>query len=111
MRVTHNRRIFVQQLGRGLRVTPQKDKVVVLDFVTDLRRIAEVVELDRAVRSESVEHLGLGQRLVQFADRSAGTFLKEWVLDQASLFLREDDPAVEMPAFDYPPCPPPGGVQ
>lgn len=111
MRVTHSRRIFVQQLGRGLRVTPQKDKVIVIDFVTDLRRVAEVVELDRVVRSESVEHLGLGRHLVQFADRSAGTFLKEWVLDQASLFLREDDPSIEMPVFDYPPCPPPGAVQ
>ena len=43
MRSTHSRRIFVQQLGRGLRVSPGKEKVIVLDFVTDLRRIAEVV--------------------------------------------------------------------
>ena len=42
------RRVFVQQLGRGLRLRPGKDKVVVLDFVTDLRRVAEVIELDRA---------------------------------------------------------------
>ena len=42
MRVTHSRRIFVQQLGRGLRVSRQKDKVIVLDFVSDLRRVAEV---------------------------------------------------------------------
>ena len=48
MRVTHSRRIFVQQLGRGLRVTPTKAKVVVMDFVSDLRRIAEVIELERA---------------------------------------------------------------
>jgi superfamily II DNA or RNA helicase len=38
MRVTHSRRIFVQQLGRGLRISPKKSKVVVLDFVSDLRR-------------------------------------------------------------------------
>src|ERR1051325_5771075 len=54
LRATHSRRIFVQQLGRGLRLSAGKDKVIVLDFVTDLRRIAEVVHLDAAVRGGSV---------------------------------------------------------
>lgn len=111
MRATHSRRIFVQQLGRGLRVSPTKDKVIVLDFVTDLRRIAEVLELDRAIKGGSVEHLGLGGHLVSFSDRSAGTFLREWMLDQASLFLREDDPNLEIPEFEFPRPFPPGGVQ
>lgn len=110
MRVTHSRRIFVQQLGRGLRTSPGKSKVVVLDFVTDLRRIAEVLELDRSARGGDVERLGLGGRIVQFSDVSAGGFLKEWALDQASLILREGDPTVELP-FDYPEPLPPGGVQ
>ncbi len=110
MRSTHSRRIFVQQLGRGLRVSPGKDKVVVLDFVTDLRRVAEVVELDKAVRGDSVERLGLGGRLVQFSDRSAGGFLREWMLDQASLFLREDDPTLDIPRFEFPEPAPPGGI-
>jgi len=111
MRATHSRRIFVQQLGRGLRTSKNKDKVVVLDFVTDLRRIAEVIELDKAVRGESIEKLGLGNRLVQFNDKSAGTFLREWMLDQASLFNREDDPVLELPKFEFPQPAPPGGVQ
>ncbi len=111
MRASHSRRIFVQQLGRGLRLSAMKEKVVVLDFVTDLRRVAEVIELDKAARSGSVEHLGLGGRLVQFSDRSAGNFLREWMLDQASLFLREGDPTLEIPHFDFPAPPPPGGVQ
>lgn len=111
MRATHSRRIFVQQLGRGLRVSPLKDRVVVLDFVTDLRRVAEVVELDRAVRAGVVESVGLGGRLLQFNDRSAGTFLREWMVDQASLFLREGDPALTLPQFEFPEPPPPGGVQ
>jgi superfamily II DNA or RNA helicase len=111
MRATHSRRIFVQQLGRGLRTSKNKDKVVVLDFVTDLRRIAEVIELDKAARGESVERLGLGNRLVQFNDKSAGSFLREWMLDQASLFNREDDPVLELPKFEFPQPAPPGGVQ
>ncbi len=111
MRSTHSRRIFVQQLGRGLRTSPNKDRVVVLDFVTDLRRVAEVVDLDKAVRAGVVESIGLGNRLLQFSDRSAGTFLREWMLDQASLLLREGDPVLTLPEFEYPDPPGPGAVQ
>ncbi len=111
LRATHSRRIFVQQLGRGLRVSPGKSKLVVLDFVTDLRRVAEVVELDKAARAGVVERLGLGQRVIQFHDASAGSFLREWMLDQASLFLRDGDPRLELPNFEYPTPPPPGGIQ
>jgi hypothetical protein len=53
----------------------------------------------RAIRREEVERIGLGGRLVQFADASAGSFLREWVLDQADLFSREDDPSLELPDF------------
>jgi superfamily II DNA or RNA helicase len=111
LRATHSRRIFVQQLGRGLRLSPGKDKVIVLDFVTDLRRLAEVVELDRAVREGEVEKLGLGNRLIQFQDRSAGSFLQEWILDQASLFLREGEADLELPKFEFPETRPSGTVQ
>jgi superfamily II DNA or RNA helicase len=111
MRVTHSRRIFVQQLGRGLRISPGKDRVIVLDFVTDLRRVAEVVDLDQATRAGEVERLGLGRSLLCFSDRSAGSFLWEWILDQASLFLREGDPQLEVPQYDYPQSPSPGGIE
>ena len=111
MRVTHSRRIFVQQLGRGLRISPDKDRVIVLDFVSDLRRISAVVELDQAVRGGDIERLGLGNSLVSFLDHSAGSFLREWMLDQASLLLREGDPQLEVPHYDYPDSPLPGGVE
>ena len=100
MRVTHSRRIFVQQLGRGLRVAPSKDKVVVMDFVSDLRRIAEVIELEKASRGD-VERLRL-PGLVQFRDEGAGSFMRDWMRDQADLFTREGDPQLELPAFDFP---------
>lgn len=111
MRATHSRRIFVQQLGRGLRLSPGKTKVVVLDFVTDLRRVAEVVELDRSIRTGEVERLGLGSRIIQFRDVSAGGFLREWMLDQASLVLREGDSTLELPDLEFPRPPPNGAVQ
>lgn len=109
MRATHSRRIFVQQLGRGLRMSPGKDKVVVLDFVTDLRRIAEVVELEKAA-SGPLERLPLGHHLINFRDASAGSFMFEWLKDQADLMLREGDAQLELPKFDFPITPQPGGV-
>jgi superfamily II DNA/RNA helicase len=51
-RVTHSRRIFIQQLGRGLRLKKGKDKVVVLDFVTDIRRFAEGLALGKALDND-----------------------------------------------------------
>lgn len=109
MRSTHSRRIFVQQLGRGLRMSTGKEKVVVLDFVTDLRRVAEVVELEKA-SSGPLERLPLGQHLINFRDASAGSFMFEWMKDQADLMLREGDAQLEMPKFDFPSIPQPGGV-
>jgi superfamily II DNA or RNA helicase/Holliday junction resolvase len=110
MRVTHSRRIFVQQLGRGLRISPDKDKVVVLDFVSDLRRIAEVIALEKAVKGD-IETLRLGGRIVQFRDAGASTFMLDWMKDQADLFNREGDPTLEMPRFEFPETGPGGNVQ
>jgi superfamily II DNA or RNA helicase len=110
MRVTHSRRIFVQQLGRGLRISPNKKKVVVLDFVSDLRRISQVIELQRSIAGD-VEHLDLIERVVQFRDHGAGHFMFEWMLDQADLFNREGDAKLELPEFNFPAAAPPGSVQ
>ena len=109
MRVTHSRRIFVQQLGRGLRVTPTKDKVVVMDFVSDLRRIAEAIELDKAARGD-IERLRF-PGIIQFRDEGAGSFMLDWMRDQADLFTRDGDPQLELPPFDFPPPPHKGSVQ
>ncbi len=87
-RVTHSRRIFVQQLGRGLRITENKDRVRVLDFVADIRRIAEGHRLN----SESIQiertteiYRGAGARLVEFNYRSEGRFVEEYLADVADL--------------------------
>jgi len=110
MRATHSRRIFVQQLGRGLRMSPGKDKVIVLDFVTDLRRVAEVIELEKAAAGPA-ERLPLGHHVVSFRDESAGSFMLEWLKDQADLMLREGDAQLELPHFNYPTPPSPGGIE
>lgn len=110
MRVTHSRRIFVQQLGRGLRIANHKDKVVILDFVSDLRRVAEVVQLQKAVAGD-VEQLHLVERVVQFHDAGAGAFMIDWMLDQADLLTREGDGSLDIPRLNFPEPIAPGSVQ
>jgi superfamily II DNA or RNA helicase len=86
-RVTHSRRIFIQQLGRGLRVTPKKKKVVVLDFVSDIRRLAEGFRLNQERRAiRSLEHYsGVGADLVTFSTELHGSFVSEYLVDVADL--------------------------
>ena len=48
-RSTRSHHIWLQQLGRGLRLAPDKDSVEVLDFVGSLERISEVRDLQKAV--------------------------------------------------------------
>lgn len=54
-RVTHSRRIFIQQLGRGLRISENKDKVIVLDFVSDIRRFAAGISLKDGLDADEDE--------------------------------------------------------
>jgi superfamily II DNA or RNA helicase/Holliday junction resolvase len=89
MRVTHSRRIFFQQLGRGLRAAPDKQKVVVMDFVSDLRRLIDVIGLKRAV-GDRLECLEAFEQLVQFRKKGAGQFIFEWFLDQADLCRKKE---------------------
>ena len=100
-RVTHSRRIFVQQLGRGLRVSPGKDKVIVLDFVSDIRRFAAGLELKNKLASAQ-RYLRLGNP-VKFVNRTgedprAEGFLKEWLRDVAAIQdAGEDDHILKFP--------------
>lgn len=92
LRATHSRRIFVQQLGRGLRLAPGKNKVIVLDFVTDIRRIAAAVTFDRDARESrgdpapgEIERVYLREGVVTFADEKVEAFIKTWLTDVADL--------------------------
>jgi superfamily II DNA or RNA helicase len=94
LRATHSRRIFVQQLGRGLRIASNKDKVIVLDFVTDIRRLAAVSELEteakRAPKPDEIETVYLRGGVVTFSDKEAQDFVNTWLNDVASLQDRDD---------------------
>jgi superfamily II DNA or RNA helicase len=100
-RVTHSRRIFVQQLGRGLRLMEGKDRVVVLDFVTDIRRIAAALDIKRTLagmRSSEVEHLELPRpSTIAFSNDAVGTLMEAWIRDAADLETAADDVKLQFP--------------
>lgn len=89
LRATHSRRIFIQQLGRGLRLAPGKEKVIILDFVTDIRRIAAVKDLDKEAKNDpepgEVETVYLGDGVVTFSNEKIQRFIDAWLDDVASL--------------------------
>ena len=100
LRVTHSRRIFVQQLGRGLRTSPEKDNVVVLDFAADVRRVHAALDLVRSEGNETVERLLLSHAHVGFVDRSLGKFFYEWIADVGNIEDLEEDEVVKLPIVD-----------
>ncbi len=99
LRATHSRRIFVQQLGRGLRLANDKDKVVVLDFVSDIRRMAEVADLDQEARARGrkPESLFLKDGVVSFSDPAGQKFIEAWLADVADLSEASDTEKLKFP--------------
>lgn len=103
LRVTHSRRIFVQQLGRGLRLREGKESLKVLDFVTDVRRVAAGLDLKRtlaAIRGGDIEELSLplaGGSQITFNDETAGTLLDYWIRDAADLETAADEVRLQFP--------------
>ncbi len=99
-RVTHSRRIFIQQLGRGLRLAEGKSKVIVLDFVSDVRRFAAGLELKNAVQGMPIK---LNHKVEFYhydqVDNRTESFLREW-LDDISAVEDLGDNAAEL---RYPP--------
>jgi superfamily II DNA or RNA helicase len=98
-RVTHSRRIFVQQLGRGLRLRPGKSHVEVLDFVSDLRRIAAIMNIHSRIAADEIETLRLAERgtSFEFSDQRAEALMYEWIKDAASLETALDEARLQFP--------------
>jgi superfamily II DNA or RNA helicase len=102
-RVTHSRRIFVQQLGRGLRLREGKRKVVALDFVSDVRRVAALLNLRRQSEADEIEILpNVPQPEIRFSDAQAESLLEQWILDAADLETANDDARLQFLDPDVP---------
>jgi hypothetical protein len=90
----------LQQLGRGLRLAPGKEKVIVLDFVTDIRRFAAGLQLNRdfsqkTSKSKTV-NLGVPVRFMRNTevDEAGHRFLQEWIKDMDAVEAAGDDASV-----------------
>ena len=99
LRATHSRRIFVQQLGRGLRLSEGKEKVIVLDFVSDIRRMAEMIEMNNEGKAKGAEHevVYLQEGFVSFSDARAESFVNMWLEDVADLSGSDDEVKLKFP--------------
>jgi superfamily II DNA or RNA helicase len=103
-RVTHSRRIFTQQLGRGLRLSEEKEKVIVLDFVTDIRRFAAGLQLERDMRparsavARKPLVVSLNSRVTfrnsKSEDVEGKAFLKHWLGDLDAIAEAGDDVSI-----------------
>lgn len=100
LRVTHSRRIFIQQLGRGLRINPDKTNLIVLDFAADVRRIHAALDLTSVPDDELIERLLLSHAQVTFRDKSMGNFFYEWIADLGNIQDYDDEDLVQLPILD-----------
>ena len=96
-RVTHSRKIFIQQLGRGLRIFKNKKNVTVLDFVADIRRVAAISNIKSKLDEKNTEVLEKDLNNVNFQDMKAESFIKEWIEDISNLEDYEDDATLDFP--------------
>ncbi len=71
LRSTASKTIFWQQLGRGLRHAPGKEKVVILDYVANCARLEMVYSLWRQIRNRR-ESLGLDDQLPFWVQARSG---------------------------------------
>ena len=99
LRATHSRRIYVQQLGRGLRLSEGKEKVIVLDFVSDIRRMAEMLEMNNEGKAKGAEHevVYLREGFVSFSDARVESFVNMWLEDVADLSGSDDEVKLKFP--------------
>lgn len=79
LRSTASRTIFEQQLGRGLRPAPHKDKVIVLDFVGTAERLQDLYALGQDILRK--------RRSVNDDDR--GDIIAAKPIDDAEEFVRK----------------------
>ncbi len=102
LRVTHSRRIFVQQLGRGLRLAPNKERVTVLDFITDIRRVAAALGIRREMERIETETVLVGQpAAIEFSDKRVGSLLDAWIKDAADLETSSDEVRLQFPEVEW----------
>ncbi|WP_445775411.1 DEAD/DEAH box helicase family protein [Shewanella sp.] len=105
-RVTHSRRIFIQQLGRGLRLARGKEKAIALDFAQDIRRFAAGIKMKRQLSAPAYgTTVTLGNKVVfrntSGEDSHTESFLNAWLSDVETIEQLGDD---DVGVLQFPPA-------
>ena len=78
--------------------------LVVLDFVTDIRRIAAVQDIDNEAKTgkakDGVETVFLRDGVVTFSNKKAESFIQAWLADVASLQDTDDAEHLTFPDIE-----------
>lgn len=99
-------------MGRGLRISDGKDKVIVLDFVSDIRRFAAGLNLKDSLEGHerSSTRIDLPNKVsfmkVGGDDPGTETFLRQWLDDVVAIEESDEDASV----LKFPPLLPGGRV-
>ena len=99
-RITHSRKIFVQQLGRGLRLAAGKSHVEVLDFVSDIRRLKAGMDLKQGIGGDGGSEVLFvpGAASIEFSEaQGADNSLQAWLRDVANLDDLDDSAVLTVP--------------
>lgn len=80
-------------------MTEGKEKVIVLDFVSDIRRMAEMIEMNREgkIKGAEKEILYLQQGFVSFSDARVESFVNMWLEDVADLSGSDEEVKLTFP--------------
>jgi len=100
LRVTHSRRIFIQQLGRGLRLSENKKEVIVLDYVSDLRRLTDLLEIDKEARNtKSLESATVyfPEGIIEFDNSEVVAFMEKWMEDITNALSEDEEIELSYP--------------
>lgn len=97
-RVTHSRRIFLQQLGRGLRLSNNKTHVKVLDYVADVRRVAAGIEINTRARGiKYKEDVSYPDGNIVHFSKYSQDFFEEYLADMADISDLDETSQLQFP--------------
>ena len=88
----------MQQLGRGLRLSENKKEVKVLDFVADIRRIAEGIEINKeAFKYKERESVNYPDgEIVKFTS-DPSNFFDQYLKDMSNISDLDESSRLEFP--------------
>ena len=80
-----------------MRLREGKTKVTVLDFVNDVRRLAEVHSLAQQVNETDIEEVNVGRNQFLFRDERVTGLIDQWIADVGDLGGADDSVRLEFP--------------